>query len=80
MVEGDQAMTRRMKLPREGLVQPEERGVDERAVDEDVQGHGMPIIPPPGLGPNRTPGHGGELRGPIREDDEDDVEGHRINW
>jgi len=59
-----------MKLPKSGLVEPEEaRFID----DTDVEGHGLPLTPPPSaVGPT----HGGEN---IPTTDEDDVEGHRIN-
>ncbi len=76
-------MAKRMKLPREGLVEPEERA---RLIDsEDVEGHRLPTTPPPtGLKPRgarpsglsrRGPDHGGEVA--RRLDDDDDVEGHR---
>ena len=47
------------KLPKEGLVQPEERKMP--LIDsDDVEGHGLPLTPPPSFG-TRTPGHGGEI-------------------
>ena len=64
---------RNVKLPKEGLVEPEERRRDSFV--DDVEGHGLPLTAPPSLSP-RTPGHGGEnIPSPI--DDEDDVEGHK---
>jgi hypothetical protein len=67
-------MDKKIKLPKEGLVEPEEaRFID----DGDVEGHGLPLTRPPSFGGLRSPGHGGEaVPSPI--DDEDDVEGHRI--
>jgi len=65
-------MTKQIKLPKEGLIEPEEtRFID----DGDVEGHGLPLTAPPSFGSHRTPGHGGEnIPSPV--DDEDDVEGH----
>ena len=60
-----------MKLPKEGLVEPEEA----RAVGDDVEGHGIPLTAPPSLGPQRGPGHGGEVAAET-DPDENDVEGH----
>jgi len=73
-------MNKNPKLPKEAL---EPDGVrndvknDPSFVDSgDVEGHGLPLTPPPSFGPQRTPGHGGEnIPSPV--DDEDDVEGHR---
>jgi len=65
----------RYKLPKEGLTEPEGRrsnGIE----GDDVEGHGLPLTPPPGFGPRRSPGHGGENI-PTPVEDEDDVEGHR---
>ncbi len=66
---------KRMRLPREGLVEPEQQrsmGGAGPTDTEDVEGHGLPITPPPnGIMP-RSPGHGGEAV----PSDEDDVEGH----
>ncbi len=66
-------MVKRMKLPKEGLVKPEERAglIDS----EDVEGHGLPTTAPPSLS-RQGPGHGGEVVNRL-EDDGDDVEGHR---
>lgn len=71
-------MDKHIKLPKEGLIEPEEKRrtfVD----DGDVEGHGIGGIPttaPPAFGANRSPGHGGEAI-PM-PDDADDVEGHRF--
>lgn len=66
-------MNKHIRLPKEGLVTPEDAPAG--FIDEtDVEGHGLPLTPPPSFGANRTPGHGGEIAAPI--DDEDDVEGH----
>lgn len=58
-------------LPKDGVVEPEgARLID----DNDAEGHGLPLTPPPSFG-TRQPGHGGEnIPSP---GDEDDVEGHR---
>jgi hypothetical protein len=67
-------MSKRFKLPKEGLVEPEER---MSFIDgEDVEGHGLPTTAPPSLLPDRGPSHGGEAL-PRPADDDDDVEGHR---
>ncbi len=68
-------MTKRFRLPKDGLVEPEERAPRELTGD-DVEGHGLPLTPPPSFGPQRSPGHGGEMAR-TRIEDEDDVEGHR---
>lgn len=67
---------KRMKLPKEGLVEPEEKRGPGFIDSEDVEGHGLPTTAPPSLLPNRGPGHGGEA---TPHADEDDVEGHRIS-
>lgn len=67
---------KRMKLPKEHLVEPEQRRGPGFIDGEDVEGHGLPTTAPPSLLPTRSPGHGGELT-PRRDADEDDVEGHR---
>ena len=60
-----------MKLPKDGLVEPEEL----RLIDTgDVEGHGLPITAPPSFGTNSGPSHGGEIATPT--DADDDVEGH----
>jgi hypothetical protein len=62
------------QLPKEGLVEPEGKKRDGLIDNNDVEGHGLPLTPPPSFG-SRTPGHGGEnIPDPI---DEDDVEGHK---
>ena len=62
---------KKYKLPKDSLVEPEER-IQEPFIDNDVEGHGLPTTAPPGIG--QFPGHGGEAK---PKDDEDDVEGHR---
>lgn len=62
----------KMKLPKDGLVEPEER---LRLIDSgDVEGHGLPTTAPPSFGTNSGPSHGGEIAMPT--DGDDDVEGH----
>ena len=52
---------KRIKLPKDSLVEPEESTGTEGFIDEgDVEGHGLPITAPPSLG-QQLPGHGGEL-------------------
>lgn len=52
---------KRIKLPKDSLVEPEESRGPEGFVDEgDVEGHGIPVTAPPSLG-GQLPGHGGEL-------------------
>jgi hypothetical protein len=65
---------RDLRLPREGLVQPED--APSSADLDDVEGHGLPTTAPPAFGRTGQPGHGGENI-PSPADDEDDVEGHR---
>jgi hypothetical protein len=73
-------MNKNPKLPKEALepdgVRNDQKN-DASFVDSgDVEGHGLPLTPPPSFGPQRTPGHGGEnIPSPV--DDEDDVEGHK---
>ena len=52
---------KKMRLPKEGLVQPEERAKSGPSFvgTDDVEGHGLPVTPPPFM-PQRSPGHGGE--------------------
>jgi hypothetical protein len=64
-------MNKNIKLPKEGLVTPED-GPDGLISETDVEGHGLPLTPPPSFGANRSPGHGGEA---VPTED-DDVEGH----
>lgn len=72
--EGDGTMdSKHVKRPNEGLVEPEEHGT---FIDSgDVEGHGLPLTPPPSFGSDRGPSHGGEIAMPADPDD-DDVEGH----
>lgn len=70
----EDTMDKRFKLPKEGLVEPEGR-VPSRIEGDDVEGHGLPLTPPPSLIGGSRPGHGGEnIPSPV--DDEDDVEGY----
>ena len=67
-------MTRRaMRLPKEHILEPEDRTGPTGTTDDDVEGHGMPLTAPPGLASRRGSGHGGEAT-PTAEDD-DLVEG-----
>ena len=61
---------KKMRLPKEGLVQPEERTRSGENITgtDDVEGHGLPVTPPPFM-PQRSPGHGGEA---VPTDDEID--------
>ena len=66
------------------LLQNQEGGSDDLfrrdndGSNEDVEGHGLPLTPPPSFSGSRRPGHGGEnIPSPVDEDD-DDVEGHRV--
>jgi hypothetical protein len=56
-----------MKLPKEGLVEPEElRLID----DGDVEGHGLPTTAPPtSFGNDRRP-RGGDITSPTDGDDD----------
>lgn len=65
-----------MRMPKDGLVEPEARRRDGFIDENDVDGHGLPLTPPPSFGSQRTPGHGGENI-PTPVEDEDDVEGHK---
>jgi hypothetical protein len=66
---------KRYRLPKPGrLVEPEDRGDTPFVDTTDVEGHGLPTTAPPGLLPDRSPGHGGEAV----PDDDDDVEGHLV--
>ena len=52
---------KRIKLPKDSLIEPEESRGPEGFIDEgDVEGHGIPVTAPPSLG-QQFPGHGGEL-------------------
>ena len=71
-------MAKRMKLPKDGLIQPEERDSSRFIGSDDVEGHGLPTTAPPVGFDRRGPGHGGENASVRRlTDDGDDVEGHR---
>jgi hypothetical protein len=65
---------RAMKLPKDQILEPEDRTGTIGAAGDDVEGHGMPLTAPPGLVSRGGTGHGGEAI--PRPDDEDDVEGH----
>ncbi|HEX5147624.1 MAG TPA: hypothetical protein VFW02_00995 [Candidatus Limnocylindrales bacterium] len=53
---------KRIRLPKEGLVSPEELGPGEKFIDEtDVEGHGWVNPAPPIDFSKGTPTHGGEL-------------------
>lgn len=66
----------RYQLPKEGLTDPEGRARSGNLVEgDDVEGHGIPLTPPPSYIGGSRPGHGGENI-PTPVDDEDDVEGH----
>ena len=72
-------MQKNVKLPKESLRNGPDGGESavkmEPLIDSnDVEGHGLPLTPPPSFGSQRTPGHGGENI-PTVEDD-NDVEGH----
>lgn len=68
---------RAMRLPKDQILEPEDRTDPTGTTTDDVEGHGFPLTPPPGLASRRGTGHGGEAIPTV--DDEDDVEGHRIN-
>ena len=71
-------MARRgMRLPKDQILEPEDRTGPTGTTGDDVEGHGMPLTPPPSLTSRRSTGHGGDAI-PTIDDDEDDVEGHRI--
>ena len=60
---------KRIRLPREGLVDPRQRTPGEQFVDvsNDVQGHGFPLPAPPADFMKRSPGHGGEAMPEVEE-------------
>ncbi|MEA2578671.1 MAG: hypothetical protein QOD78_2259 [Chloroflexota bacterium] len=68
---------RSMKLPKDQLMEPEDRTGTIGSSEDDVEGHGLPLTAPPSLGQRSPGGHGGEVR--PSTDDGDDVEGHRSN-
>ena len=65
---------RTMRLPKDQILEPEDRTGSSGTSDDDVEGHGMPLIPPPSID-RRGPGHGGEFN--PSAGDEVDVEGLR---
>ena len=69
-------MQKNVRLPKEGVTEPDGVPGQEPLIDSnDVEGHGLPLTPPPSFGSQRTPGHGGEnIPSPV--DDDNDVEGH----
>jgi len=74
-------MQKNVKLPKESIhmTQPDEGesvvGREPLIDGNDVEGHGLPLTPPPSFGSQRTPGHGGEnIPTPVEDDD---VEGHK---
>ena len=73
-------MDKKFQLPKDGVAEPE--GLRSPVVDDganDVEGHGLPLTPPPSFSGSRRPGHGGEnIPSPV--DDDDDVEGHRRSY
>ena len=66
---------RAMKLPKDQILEPEDRTTTSGTTSDDVEGHGMPLTAPPGLVSRRS-GNGGEAL--PAADDEDDVEGHLV--
>ncbi|HYH91721.1 MAG TPA: hypothetical protein VD763_01080 [Candidatus Saccharimonadales bacterium] len=48
---------KKFRLPKDGVVEPD--GAPNLIDDNDVEGHGLPVTPPPAM-PHRSPGHGGE--------------------
>lgn len=68
---------RAMKLPKDQIVEPEDRTGVGGTTGDDVEGHGMPLTAPPALGSRPGSGHGGEVVPTVG--DEDDVEGHRVS-
>jgi hypothetical protein len=61
---------KKYRLPKDRLVEPEDK-TGEPLIDEtDVEGHGLPTTAPPSLG-SQFPGHGGEATPTADEDDED---------
>jgi len=60
-------MDKKLRLPKEGLIEPEETGKTGESFvgSDDVEGHGLPVTPPPFS--HRSPGHGGEA---VPTDDE----------
>ena len=57
-------MQKNVKLPKESIRNGPDGGESivkmEPLIDSnDVEGHGLPLTPPPSFGSQRTPGHGG---------------------
>jgi hypothetical protein len=73
---------KRMKLPKDANVGPDEAAARRLIDNGDVEGHGLPTTPPPSLISRRGSEHGGEIAGrkliSRRNDGDegDDVEGH----
>jgi hypothetical protein len=63
---------KRIKLPKEGLREPEAPSISLRVTDDDVEGHSFATPAPPALTPSRSPSHGGEF---IPGDEDDDWKG-----
>jgi len=63
---------RTMRLPKDQILEPEDRTSASGTGTDDVEGHGMPLTPPPGVVYRGTGGHGGEAI-PMPQDD--DIEG-----
>jgi hypothetical protein len=65
-------MDKKIRLPREGFIDDKDpEGLVALPTDDDVEGHRINmntpedftvLPPPPGIGLNRSPGHGGEAR------------------
>ena len=74
---------KRIKLPREANVGPEEAAARKLIDNGDVEGHGLPTTAPPSL-MRKGGGHGGEIasRKLVNRkndgDEGDDVEGHVV--
>jgi hypothetical protein len=65
--------TKKMRLPKEGVIEPDQRSRNSEPDDgADVEGHVFPMPAPPADFARRSPSQGGEL---VPTDD--DVEGHR---
>ena len=66
--------TKKMRLPKDAAVQQPDEVAPGLIDTNDVEGHGLPVTPPPSFG-TKVPGHGGEnIPSPV---DDDDVEGHK---
>jgi hypothetical protein len=66
-------MDKKIRLPREGFIDDKDaQELVDLPTDDDVEGHASDFTvlpPPPGLGLNRSPGHGGEARDSSDDDD-----------